>query len=172
MSAENQEESDETAPAVSKKKNLTEADKKWGKKVIDRGFCIVPSLLLREQHTLKLSAAELVLLLQIADHWWQAANTPFPGKAELAMRLDVTERQVQRIIAKLEKSGLVQRGERWNKYHARMSNFYFLDGLVKRLQELERVQAEKDEAADKAVAEVSARRAAKARKSAPKPRTP
>jgi len=151
MSAENQEESDETAPAVSKKKNLTEADKKWGKKVIDRGFCIVPSLLLREQHTLKLSAAELVLLLQIADHWWQAANTPFPGKAELA-------------------SGLVQRGERWNKYHARMSNFYFLEGLVKKLQELERVQAEKDEAADKAVAEVSARRAAKARKSAPKTR--
>lgn len=64
----------------------------------------------------------------------------------------------------------MQRGERWNKYHARMSNFYFLEGLVKKLQELERVQAEKDEAADKAVAEVSARRAAKARKSAPKTR--
>jgi DNA-binding MarR family transcriptional regulator len=166
MIADNQEESEEAAPAVSKKKNLTEADKKWGKKVIDIGFCIIPSLLLREQHTLKLSAAELVVLLQIADHWWQAANTPFPGKAELAKRLDVTERQVQRIIAKLEKSGLVQRGERRNKYHARMSNFYFLDGLVKKLQELEQVEVEKKEAASKATAEVSARRLASAKRSA------
>ncbi len=170
MSTENQEESDEAAPGVSKKKNLTEADKKWGKKVIDRGFCIIPSLLLREQHTLKLSSAELVLLLQIADHWWQAANTPFPGKAELAKRLGVTERQVQRIIAKLEKSGLVQRGERWNKYHARMSNFYFLDGLVKKLQELELFEVEKEEAASTAAAEVSARRLASSKRSATKTR--
>lgn len=170
MSIENQEDSEEAAPAVSKKKSLTEADKKWGKKVVGIGFCIIPSLLLREQHTLKLSAAELVVLLQIADHWWHAEKTPFPGKAELAKRLDVTERQVQRIIARLEEGGFIQRGERWNKYNARMSNFYFLDGLVKKLQELEQLETEKKEAARKASAEVTVRRRAAAKAASVKPR--
>lgn len=156
MTDENQEEIESSAPAVSKRTNMTEADKKWGKPVMDLGFCIVPSLLLQQQHALKLKAQDLVVLLQIADHWWHADARPFPGKAELAMRLGITERQVQRIIAGLEKAGLVKREVRRNKYQARMSNYYNLDGLVQKLRELELQDRELKAAAQEAKAQLLA----------------
>lgn len=150
MSEQNQEESAELAPAISKKSNMTEADKKWGKKVMDYGFCIIPSILLQAQRRLNLNSTQLTVLLQIADHWWHADAKPFPGKAEIAFRLDITERQVQRIIADLEKAGLVKREERHSKNRGRLSNYYNLDGLAKKLKEFEPEFREAKEQARKA----------------------
>lgn len=58
-------------------------------------------------------------------------------KADLAQRLSLSERQVQRYIVELEQAGLVQRIERTASHRGKISNEYDLSGLVKKLAELE-----------------------------------
>lgn len=138
----------------------TSADK-WGKKVIALGFCILPSLLLRAQRRLCLSPAQLAVLIQLADFWWDAGRKPFPKKADLAHRLGISERQVQRYIAELEQAGLVKRIERRAAHRGKISNEYDLQGLVDKLAEIEpdfRVAAEGARAARQAAARPGIRR--------------
>ena len=113
------------------------SERKWGKKVIDLGFCIVPSLLLRAQQRLGLNPTQLAVLLQLCDFWWEEARKPHPGVKTLAQRLSLSERQVRRYIADLEEAGLVQRIERYAGHGGKQTNIYDLSGLVKRLKELE-----------------------------------
>ena len=148
----------QTAPAKSPPKrtrtNGTSADK-WGKKVIGLGFCILPSLLLRAQRRLCLSPTQLAVLIQLADFWWDAGRKPFPKKADLAHRLGLSERQVQRYIAELEEAGFVKRIERRASHRGKISNEYDLQGLVDKLAEIEpdfREAAEGARAARKAAA--------------------
>ena len=113
------------------------SEKKWGKQVVELGFCIVPSLLLRAQQRLGLNPTQLAVLMQLCDFWWDDARKPHPGKKLLAERLGLSERQVQRYIAELEQAGLVERIERYAAHGGKMTNTYDLSGLVARLQELE-----------------------------------
>lgn len=157
---------DKTGTATPKRvsKNGTSADK-WGKKVIDLGFCILPSLLLRAQRRLCLSPAQLAVLIQLADFWWDAGRKPFPKKADLAHRLGLSERQVQRYIAELEQAGFVKRIERRAAHRGKISNEYDLKGLVDKLAEIEpdfREAAEGARAARKAAARPGIRRRASA----------
>ncbi len=111
--------------------------RKWGKKVMDHGFCIVPSLLLRAQRRLGLNPTQLAVLLQLCEHWWDQGNRPHPGKRRLADRLGIGPRQIQRHIAELEQAGLVKRIERRSANGAKQSNTYDLSGLVEKLKALE-----------------------------------
>lgn len=149
-----------------KKKERRPADEKWGKAVMDIGFSIIPSLLLRAQDRLGLNPTQLAIVLQLADYWWESERKPYPSKSALAQRLGIKERQLQRHIAELEKAGLIHREAR---YHAggkgQTSNAYHLDGLVKRLQELEPEFREAKEESKK-------RRAAVERRKLLKPTSP
>ena len=130
------------------------SEKKWGKGVIALGFSIVPSLLLQAQRRLGLSPTQLAVLMQLCDFWWDGERKPYPSKAMLAGRLGLSPRQVQRHIAELETAGLVKRVERRASHGGRKTNSYDLDGLVKRLRELEpefREVKEKARAARRAV---------------------
>lgn len=154
----------ETKTAKRGSANATSADK-WGKKVIALGFCILPSLLLRAQRRLCLTPTQLAVLIQLADFWWDAGRKPFPKKADLAHRLGLSERQVQRYIAELEQAGLVQRIERRAAHRGKISNEYDLQGLVDKLAEIEpdfRVAAEGARAARQAAARQGMRRRAAA----------
>jgi hypothetical protein len=113
------------------------SEKKWGKEVIDYGFCIIPSLLLHAQKRLGLTPTHLAVLLQVADYWWESDRKPYPSKRSLSERLDISERQIQRYIAELENAGLIKRKSRHALSGGRMSNEYDLAGLVKRIQALE-----------------------------------
>ncbi len=113
------------------------SEKKWGKQVMDLGFCIVPSLLLRAQQRLGLNPTQLAVLMQLCDFWWENARKPHPGKKLLAERLGLSERQVQRYIAELEQAGLVERIERRASHGGKMTNTYDLSGLVSRLKKLD-----------------------------------
>lgn len=123
-------------PTGSAKTKQTSADK-WGAKVMDLGFCIVPSLLLRAQQRLGLNPTQLAVLLQLCDFWWDAGRKPHPGVKLLAERLNLSDRQVRRYIAELEEAKLVQRIERIAPHGGKQTNTYDLGGLVKRLKELE-----------------------------------
>ncbi|TAJ30465.1 helix-turn-helix domain-containing protein [Bosea sp. (in: a-proteobacteria)] len=113
------------------------SDKKYGKPVMDLGFCIVPSLLMQAQARLGINPVQFNIIMHLADIWWDAAHRPWPKKQLLAERMGMSERQIQRQIAELEAAGLVQRVERTRPGRGKTSNEYDLSGLVKRLQALE-----------------------------------
>lgn len=126
----------ETITPPKKPRRSPNADK-WGAKVMEQGFCMIPSLLLRAQRRLHLNPSQLAVLLQIIDHWWDAARKPYPSKKELSSRLGISERQVQRYITDLENEGLLRRQERYGEHGGRQTNIYDLQGLVDRLAEIE-----------------------------------
>lgn len=145
---------EDEAPKPKRKASRGSADK-WGRNVMELGFCIVPSLLFRAQRRLGLSPTQLAVLLQLADFWWDAARKPYPKKTDLAERLNLSDRQVQRHIADLEAAGFVRRIERTASHRGKISNEYDLSGLVEKLQALEpefRAVAEETRARKKAVA--------------------
>lgn len=113
------------------------SERKWGKGVMDLGFSIIPSLLLRAQPRLKLSPTQLAVLMHLADYWWDVDRKPFPSKATLGERLGLSPRQVQRYTAELEDMGYLKRNQRYAHHRGKISNEYDLSGLVKRLKELE-----------------------------------
>jgi len=133
MTEQNQSE---TAEPLKNQRRSTNADK-WGVKVMEQGFCMIPSLLLRAQRRLHLNPSQLAVLLQIVDHWWDAARKPYPSKKELSSRLGISERQVQRYITDLENEGLLRRQERYGEHGGRQTNFYDMQGLVEKLAEIE-----------------------------------
>lgn len=141
------------------------SEKKWGKRVMALGFCIVPSLLLRAQQRLGLNPTQLAILLQLCDFWWQKERLPYPSKETLAGRLGLSPRQVQRHVAELEGVGLVRRIERRASHGGKRTNCYDLAGLVRRLKELEpdfREMQEEAKAARRAVARPGYRRPGRA----------
>jgi len=153
MSTASPQQTEDAKPAPTIKTSKASADK-WGHQVIELGFCLVPSLLLRAQQRIGLNPTQLAVLLQLCDFWWDKERKPFPSKETLAQRLSLSERQVQRYVAELELAGLVQRIERRSSNGGKLSNIYDLSGLVERLQELEpefREIAESTKAARKAV---------------------
>jgi predicted transcriptional regulator len=113
------------------------SEKKYGKPVMDLGFCIVPSLLMQAQARLGINPVQFNIIMHLADIWWDAAQRPWPKKQLLAERMGMSERQVQRQIAELESAGLVQRIERTRPGRGKTSNEYDLSGLVKRLKDME-----------------------------------
>jgi hypothetical protein len=114
-----------------------ESEKKWGKDVMSHGACIFPSILLQAQGRLRVSAQEMVVLLQLAEHWWTAASKVYPSKEVIAQRVGLSTKQVQRHIRRLEQLQLVQRKERYRSGGSRTTNEYDLSGLVARLKEIE-----------------------------------
>lgn len=130
-------EEEVTPRPASKAKAARSSEGKWGTEVMALGFCVLPSLIFRAQARLGLSPTQLAVLLQLADFWWDSGRKPFPKKADLAERLNLSERQVQRHIADLELAGFVRRIERTYGRRGKISNEYDLSGLVAKLAALE-----------------------------------
>jgi DNA-binding transcriptional regulator YhcF (GntR family) len=80
---------------------------------------------------LGLDPLDVNILLQLADHWWERDNLPFPSKKTLADRIGVKSRTIQRHIARMESAGFVKRIERHHRNGGNKSNRYSFDGLIK-----------------------------------------
>lgn len=137
MNQQNQAENQTDAVDGPKKRSKTALSQKWGSKVIDHGYCSIPSLLLWAQRRLHLNPTQLAVLLQIIDFWWEAGRKPFPSKSELSKRLGIGERQIQRYLTELEQEGLLRRVPRYGEGGHRLSNIYDLQGLVDKLAAIE-----------------------------------
>jgi len=119
-------------PATAQK----QSEKKWGTEVMKHGYCIIPSILLQAQARLLISAQQMIVLLQLVEHWWHEDSKVFPAKALLASRIGLSTKQIQRHIAVLEQKKLVKRIERTIPGRGKVSNEYDLSGLVKKLKEI------------------------------------
>lgn len=82
--------------------------RKWGG-ALSAGYQVLPDVIVRHQRALGLSATDLVVILNLNAAWWRRERPPFPRIGTIARRMDITERTVQRSLAKLEKLGLIQR---------------------------------------------------------------
>lgn len=131
-----------------KQNETKESIRKWGKPAIDAGFSIIPSILFKHQHDLKLEALDLNILLQLADFWWKAKRLPMPAKATLAKRIGVSRTTIRRRIAGLEERGFIQRVVRKDDARGQRSNEYNLKGLADALHPFA-VRANKESKAKK-----------------------
>jgi DNA-binding HxlR family transcriptional regulator len=126
-----------TVPAKRKKPRRPRAfEEKWGADVRQLGFTMVPSLLFKAQQRLGLSPTQLVVLLQLIDHWWDLERHPWPSKELLSTKIGINPRQVQRVVAELEKGGFLKRTDRYLPKGGKTSNEYVLTGLVTKLKKL------------------------------------
>ena len=119
------------------KKPRRRADERWGTAVIERGFTTLPTMLFWAQGRLKLTPDEFNVVLQLAAHWWDANENPRPAKETIAERMGKDPRTVQRYLTHLEQKGLIARVARFRPAGGQTANGYSMQGLVKRLQELE-----------------------------------
>ncbi len=144
-------------PMALPKKARRRAEDKWSPQVMKFGYTPLPNLLLRAQGRLGISPVQLNVLVQLAEHWWEADKDPHPAKDRIAGRMGKSPRQVQRYITQLEKKGMVKRVNRYFGRKRQTSNFYSLDGLVAKLKaivpeftkaaEMERLRKKRFEAA-------------------------
>ncbi len=106
---------------------------KWGENVAERGFAQIPNYLLLLNGFLdeerRLSPVEMLILIQLVGAWWQKDEMPFPSMATLAVRCGVSERQVQRSMAKLIKDEFIGKVKRRSQGII-ASNAYDLSPLV------------------------------------------
>lgn len=123
---------DEASPALS----LSEPRAKWGE-ALGVGFSIVPDVLFKYQHRLGLTPFDVVLLLNIASHWWKADELPYPRLSKLAERMGTTPRTIERRVAALEQTGLLRRLPK-ERHDGLAIRRFDLSGLVRQLQELAR----------------------------------
>lgn len=108
-------------------------ERRWTKKVLEPGFALIPSVLLRALVRLHIGPIELSVLLQMIDHWWENEDMPFPSKKRLGERIGVSEKTIQRAVARLEGEGLIRRAARHNRHGGQTSNLYDLTPLVEKL---------------------------------------
>lgn len=87
---------------------------KWGQDVIDKGFQIVPDLLLKKQASLEISTPEMVVLLNVLMHWWTRSTIPFPSAQAIAERIGINRRSVDRSVDGLVKKGLLKKKREGN----------------------------------------------------------
>lgn len=135
--------------------------RRWGGKVVDHGYTMVPQMFFALQAELGLTCQQAMVLLHLLDHWWlTSTGLPWPSKKTLATRLGMSERQVQRLLTDLENEGLITRRSRYYESGGQKSNAYEMAGLIDRLKRLEpafrKLQATKK--ARRAKAETPARR--------------
>ena len=112
---------------------------RWSKPVLDRGFTIVPNLLLSHQEELGLPGLQCLLLIHLLTYWWESGKNPYPSKAVLARRMGVSERQIQRYISDLIKNGFLRRKrEDLLSKSGRFILSFDLSGLVEKLRSLDK----------------------------------
>ena len=113
--------------------------RRWGTRVADHGFTMVPHMFFALQAELGLTCQQAMVLLHLIDHWWYTnSGLPWPSKKKIATRLNgMTERNVQRILTELENEGLIKRQARYYESGGQKSNAYDLTGLINQLKKLE-----------------------------------
>jgi len=109
----------------------------FGSKVFSHGYTGVPNILLRGQKHLGISATQFNIIVQLLSYWIDPGRPPFPSKRELAQRIGITEQTLRINIKALEDHGLVVRQQQVTAAGDYGSNTYHLDGLVKKLKQLE-----------------------------------
>ena len=125
---------------------------KWGKRVQQKGFAQIPTLVFAmnqyEEQQDWLKPLDLLILLQLAGMWWKPNELPYPSVRTLAERCGTSERQVQRALKRLQQRGLIERINR-RENGVVVTNAYDLSPLVARLEQIASVLSGVDGSANR-----------------------
>lgn len=84
------------------------AEDKWGE-ALRAGFQVIPNILIQENQALRLDPLDVLILLNINMHWWQASALPYPKPSLIAERTGVSRRTIERRLSAMEKAGFIKR---------------------------------------------------------------
>lgn len=133
---------------VGDEKELSETVLKWGPELVEAGYTLFPSTLIKHHRALGLDTVDLAIVLLLASHWWTAETLPFPSKKTIAGVVGIDASNVRKRIASLEKKGLIKRTMRKVTNDRNKSSLYDLSPLIIKarpfaLQEIELKNAAK-----------------------------
>jgi DNA-binding transcriptional ArsR family regulator len=109
-------------------------EKKWTKNTFKNGYTVLPHSLFECVGRLGIRATQQAVLFHLLDFCFDELETREVSKAELASRIKMDARQVQRHLRKLEEMGLITSG--YPNRPGRHAKVYRFDGLVKKLSKL------------------------------------
>jgi len=112
-------------------------EKIWGKKVKSHGYAAIPTILIRAQHRLGVNSTQFCILMHLLDLYWSPDRPPFPTKQQLADRIGIKESTIKANMKALEEAKLIERVQHRTAAGDWGANTYLLDGLIRRIQELE-----------------------------------
>lgn len=126
----------ETAPeqdSADQAEQLKVIEKRWSKPLTKAGWTALPNIVLDKQAALGLEPIDVNILMQIGKALVAAGGRAVSGgRYQLADAIGVTPRTVQRRIAKMEKSQLIERNTRYYARGGQRSNAYTFKGLIER----------------------------------------
>ncbi len=102
---------------------------KWKPELLRAGWVLFPNVLIEKQQELGLDPIDLNIVLHLAAHWWVPEVLPRPSKVRMATAMKLSERTLQRRLARLDKRGLVRRIVRGTSSNSK-TNSYDLSGLI------------------------------------------
>ena len=109
---------------------------RWGEKLIDSGFCIIPEMVIKKWSLTGLDATDLAIITNLAAYWWTSDKLPHPSTTTLARNLSVSKRTIERRIRKMVKLGLLSRGAEIQEggENGPVVKEFNLSGLIKRFE--------------------------------------
>ncbi|MBS0427339.1 MAG: helix-turn-helix domain-containing protein [Proteobacteria bacterium] len=119
-------------------KSLKQSERKFGTAVMSHGLYVLPALLLRAQARLNLTSTQMVVLLQLLEFWWTADGSSHPSIRTIAERINLSTKQTQRTVDALVEKGMIAKTNRRLANGGKTSNRYTFDGLIKKLQAIEK----------------------------------
>ena len=111
---------------------------KWGAAVSGGaiGFQALPDIFVRSQARLGLSAAEMIVLINVLMYWWNPEQWPHPRPIQIANKMGVSSRTVERKLISLERKGLIRRLSSEENGEGPRIRRIDLTGLIQALKEL------------------------------------
>jgi len=111
--------------------------KKYGSAVMSHGVFILPALLLRAQGRLLVTSTEMIVLLQLLEHWWTVDSQAYPSMATIATRTNLSRKTIQRTVDSLVAKTLITKHSRRLPQGGKTSNQYKFEGLIAKLKAIE-----------------------------------
>lgn len=78
----------------------------------------------------KLPAAEKLTLLALSDHCDDDGRSCFPSKRKLAEKTSISERNIRRIVTRLQKKGILRRSFRFSNGRQTSNNYHIGGGTT------------------------------------------
>ncbi|WP_078430460.1 DnaD domain protein [Alkalihalobacterium alkalinitrilicum] len=108
----------------------------WGNEILDDGFSILPNMLIRYARKLGLTYGE-IHLINVISTYKHDNRDPYPSQEAIAEHMDITTRQVRKMIESIEEKGLVMVGQRTAEGKFK-SNVYNFQPLIEKCLELQK----------------------------------
>ena len=108
--------------------------KRWGKKLIEEGFCIFPEQIIKNWSKTELDATDLAIVLNIAAYWWAVDRLPHPSLATISKNLNLSKRSVERRVKNMVDKGYIKKEKKVINNNTPIKIEWDLRGFIKKFE--------------------------------------